>query len=1252
MPQAPRIPPALWEAERPRITELYVNQDKTLDDVIQIMTESGFHATRAQYIRKVNVNWKLQKNYTKEKWQHASALVTKREAEGKTTQLSIDGKVIPEKRRKKELRRYHVPQLEEDFVRTSDCGVVALTPPSLSSKIVFINNLPWLNFRESFTSLIRSRALPLSPNQQNGSLAFEVTCPLLSGVDANREIATGGLPLPEPPELVSDLASKRLDITRQRLSDLMPILDNSMELLQQKEPSWLQIFNSLVFLCSNNLMGTEDTSYDLLWVAISSGFLIKMKHLLNLTGPTTEIFARSLLFVAIRVGGDRGVEFLCFLLESGVSPDSIDPYDRRSALYQAVRLDNMSAVQLLLTFGVDVNARSKGTEYDTVDSPLNCALGIPDDDGTIARMLINAGADTNSGLEKPLIRAARKGKSSFIRHMLEVGADPKLLPAGGLSVMYYAIYRHDLIMVDMLMKAGFNLNLSIEELENTDLNLMRDEFSAPNARGILTPVQLAVLRGAADIVKRLIEGGALMDTFIKPEVLRGISSYIPFEGILTPLQISIQQRKDEITKILLDEGASVDFRHPSTSTALQLVCSISREERERTELIEVLLAKGADVDALPGEVAGRTAIQAAAESGNCDLLKLLLSKGGNPLAPAATKNGLTVFQAALKSGSSELVTYVFWELGSHYGGLGILDGTNYLEEAVSAGDMQLLSTVMEFWSRRGLRWPSEHILSALRVAVRNGLTYLIQFLDAVSFTISEEDVGSMICESIWSGDKITFDWLMKHFPESELDRPQPGYPTPLWLALYKGQSYMVQRLVDAGVSTNQPSLPLGSREGAYLGMVAEMPLKQAISRFDSRYIELLLEKGADPNAVDFSNQRTALGLALVRGASLSTLQLLIHYGADVNKPSNGGTPLEQVIKGRFLPDVALERFQLLLRCGADVNVLTAEQTLIQLAVSKEDLTLVKLFIEAGADVNASGTGMTALEAAVHGNNTYLAKQLIEAGADASISSTATSALQLAVARNNMELVELLIQEGADINVLSLDKTALQTAADVQSLELLKYLIERGADVDAVSLDNVATTLQYAAMNGNIEIVKYLVERGASVNDQASRFYELTALGLAVKNGHTEAAIFFIESGASVDKSPTADGTTTLLQLSAKYGNHEIVTYLVENGAAVNEAAATERGATALQYAAITGNIKIAVFLLENGAHIGAKGAGFDGRTALQGAAEHGRLDMVYLLLDNDEEPDTVEERCHNAAEFAEAEHHDVIARILRDYRRP
>ncbi|KNB05308.1 hypothetical protein FOXG_19518 [Fusarium oxysporum f. sp. lycopersici 4287] len=143
MPQTLKIPPARWKAQRGRITELYVNQDKTLDEVIQIMAKSGFHAT-------------------------------------------IGGKVISEKKRKKGLRRYRASQIEEDCKRnvpeyrnllihrvhevvgTSTCGVVALTPPSSNSMVVLINGLPWLNFRESFNDLIKSRPPLFSPNQQNG----------------------------------------------------------------------------------------------------------------------------------------------------------------------------------------------------------------------------------------------------------------------------------------------------------------------------------------------------------------------------------------------------------------------------------------------------------------------------------------------------------------------------------------------------------------------------------------------------------------------------------------------------------------------------------------------------------------------------------------------------------------------------------------------------------------------------------------------------------------------------------------------------------------------------------------------------------------------------------------------------------------------------------------------------------------------------------------------------------------------------
>ncbi|RBA08833.1 hypothetical protein FPRO05_07113 [Fusarium proliferatum] len=836
MSQAARIPTALWEAQRARITKLYVDQDKTLDEVIQIMDDSGFHATKSQYIRKVNVNWKLQKNYTKEKWQHASALVEKRQAEGKLTKLSIDGKVISEKRQRKELRRYHVTLVEEEL--------------------------------------------------------------------------------------------------------------------------------------------NECSAYELLKLAISSGFLIKMKHLFTMSIPTLEIFARHLLFVALEVQGSKGIEFLNFLLESGVSPDSIGPNDcRYSALHKAVRLADHAAVQLLLQFGADPNGKLECTEDDT---PLNDALYRSADRET-AKMLIESGADVNLGFEKPLIKAVKGQDLALVKLLLEAGADPKMLPAKGLSVLYFAINKHELSLVNMLIHAGVSPNLLIYEFHDIEsLEYVLDIF--------VTPLQHAVFAGDVGIVKRLVEGGAVLDIFMDPKMFKKTHrTYLPYE-ILTPLQLSIQEHQYEIIKVLLDAGAGVDFRHPATGTALQ-------------------------------------------------------------------------------------------------------NGTEVLESP---------------WTTLARAF----ISSALKTAVRIGFIDHILGSDAESFTthpftIPEEDVSSLICESIWTRDTRVFNLLMQSFIKTDLDFSQPGYPTPLWLAIHQGGEYMAERLLNVGANPNQPSL-----------------------------------------------------------------------------------------------------------------------------------ALAKLLIEAGADVNAS--------------KTELAKLIVGAGAYVNTSSIGTCALGLATIRNKFELF---LAGGVDANESTMGKTVLQRAASQGNLELVKLLIDLGANVNAKAPGSLTTVLQYASMQSSVEIVKYLVEHGASINEKASTVYKATALGLAVANNHNRIAIYLIEQGASTDKCHTTSGAT-LLQLAAKHRNHEIVTYLVENGAAVNAAPSTDRGATALQFAAIYGNLKMAVFLIEHGAHVSAKGAEVDGRTALEGAAEHGRLDMVHLLLGNDEEPETIEERCCEAAKFAETEHHDVIARILRNYKKP
>lgn len=62
MPQAPRIPTAEWEAHKALIKDLWINQNKTLDEVMQYMAELGFCPSYDQTTHAVSrPNWQLYK---------------------------------------------------------------------------------------------------------------------------------------------------------------------------------------------------------------------------------------------------------------------------------------------------------------------------------------------------------------------------------------------------------------------------------------------------------------------------------------------------------------------------------------------------------------------------------------------------------------------------------------------------------------------------------------------------------------------------------------------------------------------------------------------------------------------------------------------------------------------------------------------------------------------------------------------------------------------------------------------------------------------------------------------------------------------------------------------------------------------------------------------------------------------------------------------------------------------------------------
>lgn len=173
------------------------------------------------------------------------------------------------------------------------------------------------------------------------------------------------------------------------------------------------------------------------------------------------------------------------------------------------------------------------------------------------------------------------------------------------------------------------------------------------------------------------------------------------------------------------------------------------------------------------------------------------------------------------------------------------------------------------------------------------------------------------------------------------------------------------------------------------GWTALMLACRNSSRVGDDVVELLLEKGADPN---IKNDAGVPALLLAcrysnTDSTLKTVKLLLDYGADPNIQDNEGTtPL--MVSCRY--------------SDGDSNVETVE-----------------LLLDSGADPNIQdNVGVTALIFATwsldDGSNIETVKLLLQAGANVNLkSSDGWSALMLAGRYFNREAIELLLRYGAE-----------------------------------------------------------------------------------------------------------------------------------------------------------------------------------------------------------------------------------------------
>ena len=289
---------------------------------------------------------------------------------------------------------------------------------------------------------------------------------------------------------------------------------------------------------------------------------------------------------------------------------------------------------------------------------------------------------------------------------------------------------------------------------------------------------------------------------------------------------------------------------------------------------------------------------------------------------------------------------------------------------------------------------------------------------------------------------------------------------------YLNDDKLPERLIEKGADVNLAD-----------NKTKKTPLHHAMILCDLDLIELLLEKGANPNAKD-CEMITPLHLACRNGDN-KIVKLLIKHGADlVAQDQKIGSEYEPIFWAYEANNMGV--VETLIKAGVKLDVKNElGKTPLHLSCEQMDTKTIKLLLEKGADANAENCdGYSPFDDTVCNGDIEEIQQFLDFGADINrIGSDGITSFTVACGNErDSKLVEYLISKGADVNG---GKDAISTplihACIGENIELVKLLLKNGADIK-ISDDEGQTPLHRACKkySPNTDIIKLLVDGGANV----------------------------------------------------------------------------------------------------------------------------------------------------------------------------
>jgi len=661
-------------------------------------------------------------------------------------------------------------------------------------------------------------------------------------------------------------------------------------------------------------------------------------------------------------------------------------------LFDAVRRNNLSEVENLLSMGADVNIRDKRSW-----APLHCAAD-NDNKLDISRAILNRNADiearTNIG-ETPLHIANAYGQLKIIELLVDKGASLEAKTNDGLTPLHVAIQHNNATpeIIEFLLNKGVNIEAKTKDdwtpLHYAVFKDRLDIVKVLSSRGAnieaknkdgKTPLDLAIQGNYTDIVgflkqtqldKKLltaIENGDLPE--VRKFVSQGASVNAIEVGIFgrKPIHIAAEKNYKDIIEFLLGKGVSVDDTSNYGWTPLHYTAS-----KGCLEVAKFLVDKGANIN--PQNIYGREPIHIAAEYDNKNIIELLLNKGVS--VNEVDKDGWMPLHWASWNGHLDIIEYLVGK------------GAN-----INTKD-------------RNGKMP-------LDIARDKGHDNVVEYLQQTQLSLDKQLFTAVQGVNL----NEVKDFVVRGASLDTQDNNN-GW-TPIVYAARGSKWDMVKFLIAQGAKFNN--------EITYQGT----PLHFAAQEGNSNMVQFLLDKGANIEAQDAYN-RKPLHIA-VDVNRLNVVNLLLGRGANLKATDMyGKTSLDLAIQKGYEDIVeVLKQKQL----NLDKELLIASE--------KGDIEKVRDSIRQGANVNVQGRqGWTPVFWTIQKNNFNIIELLLDNNADIKVKDNeGWTPLHWAVSLGSLDIVERLVERGADVNASTADgRTPLDIARDKGYNNIVNYLEE-------------------------------------------------------------------------------------------------------------------------------------------------------------------------------------------------------------------